>query len=248
MTKLPQVHVIDLGRIPFGDAWKVQESYFQQLIDRKKRNRDLPLEEREPLEHFLLLCEHPHVYTLGRSGKQAHLLINEEQLKEKGIEFYPINRGGDITYHGPGQIVGYPILDLEEFTTDIHEYLRRLEEVIIRTLAQYSLNGERSPGETGVWFDVGKPQARKVCAMGIKASRWVTMHGWALNHQVDLRYFDYIVPCGIADKAVASLQNELQEVPSRQALQEHLVSAFQDVFNCVCQWQRNSSEPPLSQH
>ena len=126
MTKLPQVHVIDLGRIPFGDAWKVQESYFQQLIDRKKRNRDLPLEEREPLEHFLLLCEHPHVYTLGRSGKQAHLLINEEQLKEKGIEFYPINRGGDITYHGPGQIVGYPILDLEEFTTDIHEYLRRL--------------------------------------------------------------------------------------------------------------------------
>lgn len=240
--------MIDLGLIPFGEAWKVQETYFQQLIDRKKRNRDLPSEDREPLEHFLLLCEHPHVYTLGRSGKQAHLLINEEQLKEKGIEFYPINRGGDITYHGPGQIVGYPILDLDEFTTDIHEYLRRLEEVIIQSIAHYGLKGERSPGETGVWFDVGKPHARKVCAMGIKASRWVTMHGWALNHQVDLQYFDYIVPCGIADKAVASLQHELRELPARHELQEHLVSAFQDVFNCDCQWLKNSSEPPLSSH
>lgn len=242
MIEKPIVHCIDLGRIPFAEAWKVQEKYFNELIDRKKRNRNLPLEEQEKREHYLLFCEHPHVYTLGRSGKQEHLLINEKQLAEKGIEFYPINRGGDITYHGPGQIVGYPILDLDEFTTDIHEYLRRLEEVIIRTLGEYGLSGERSKGETGVWFDTETPSARKVCAMGIKASRWVTMHGWALNHQVDLSYFNYIVPCGISDKAVASMHHELESTPSREEVQNHLVSAFQDVFNCNCQWQKNSSK------
>lgn len=240
MIESPLVHIIDLGRIPFGEAWKIQETYFNQLIERKRRNRDLPAEEQEKKEHFLLLCEHPHVYTLGRSGKKEHLLINEKELEEKGIEFFPINRGGDITYHGPGQIVGYPILDLDDFTTDIHEYLRRLEEVIIRSMGVYGLKGERSPGETGVWFDVGSPKARKVCAMGIKASRWVTMHGWALNHQVDLQYFKYIVPCGITDKAVASMHHELEALPSRDELQLQLVAAFQEVFNCNCQWQKNS--------
>ena len=246
MSGRPVVHCIDLGHIPFGQAWKVQEKYFNALIDRKRRNRKLSHSEKEPLEHFLLLCEHPHVYTLGRSGDEANLLISQEELKQKGIEYYPINRGGDITYHGPGQIVGYPILDLDEFTTDIHEYLRRLEEVIIRMLSIYGLKGERSNGETGVWFDVGSSKARKVCAMGIKASRWVTMHGWALNHDVDLRYFDYIVPCGITDKAVASMHQELEVLPGRMEVQQELLGHFEDVFNCSCQWQSDSSNGPSS--
>jgi lipoyl(octanoyl) transferase len=166
-------------------------------------------EASEETPNYLLFVEHPHVYTLGKSGDLNNLLLDEQQLEAKGATFYKINRGGDITYHGPGQIVGYPILDLENFFTDIHKYLRLLEEVIIFTMADYGLQGTRSPGETGVWLDVGTPFARKICAMGVRASRWVTMHGFAFNVNADLGYFDNIIPCGIKDKAVTSLNVEL---------------------------------------
>jgi lipoyl(octanoyl) transferase len=169
----------------------------------------LPEQERIATRDTLLFVEHPHVYTMGKSGDLGNLLADDERLKAINAEFFRTNRGGDITYHGPGQLVGYPILDLDEYFTDIHRYLRTLEEVIIATLADYGLKGDRSPGETGVWLDVGSPFARKICAMGVRASRWVTMHGWAFNLNTDLRYFEYIIPCGIKDKAVTSLQREL---------------------------------------
>jgi lipoyl(octanoyl) transferase len=169
----------------------------------------LPELERIATRDTLLFVEHPHVYTMGKSGDLGNLLADDERLKAINAEFFRTNRGGDITYHGPGQLVGYPILDLDEYFTDIHRYLRTLEEVIIATLADYGLKGDRSPGETGVWLDVGSPFARKICAMGVRASRWVTMHGWAFNLNTDLRYFEYIIPCGIKDKAVTSLQREL---------------------------------------
>jgi lipoyl(octanoyl) transferase len=197
----------DLGTKDFKVTWDYQETLFKAILDTKIKNR----REQAGLEtdnHFLFV-EHPHVYTLGKSGDLSNLLLSEAQLVEKGATFYKINRGGDITYHGPGQIVGYPILDLDNFFTDIHKYLRFLEEVIILTLAEYGLKTERSPGETGVWLDVGTPFARKICAMGVRASRWVTMHGFALNVNVDLGYFDNIIPCGIRGKAVTSLNVEL---------------------------------------
>lgn len=197
----------DLGTKDFKATWDYQETLFKAILDTKIKNR----REQAGLEtdnHFLFV-EHPHVYTLGKSGDLSNLLLSEAQLVEKGATFYKINRGGDITYHGPGQIVGYPILDLDNFFTDIHKYLRFLEEVIILTLAEYGLKTERSPGETGVWLDVGTPFARKICAMGVRASRWVTMHGFALNVNVDLGYFDNIIPCGIRGKAVTSLNVEL---------------------------------------
>jgi lipoyl(octanoyl) transferase len=178
-------------------------------VDRKFENRKLPEADQKPTLDYLLFCEHPHVYTLGKSGKREHLLVNEQELQAIEARFYPINRGGDITYHGPGQLVGYPILDLDHFFPDIHKYLRLLEEVFIRVLADYGLKGERSDGETGVWFDVGTPQARKILALGVRASRWVTMHGWAFNVNTDLNYFKHIVPCGIHDKDVTSLEREL---------------------------------------
>ena len=179
-----------------------------------------------------MFVEHPHVYTLGKSGDLSNLLLNESQLEEKGATFYKINRGGDITYHGPGQIVGYPILDLENFFTDIHKYLRLLEEMIILTLAEYDLKAERSPGETGVWLDVGTPFARKICAMGVRASRWVTMHGFALNVNANLGYFDNIIPCGIRGKAVTSLNVELgvKEV-SVSEVKEKLLKYFAALFD-----------------
>ncbi|MGJ8547837.1 lipoyl(octanoyl) transferase LipB [Winogradskyella wichelsiae] len=201
------IQLQDLGTKDFKETWDYQETLFKAVLDTKIKNR------REgaglATDNHFLFVEHPHVYTLGKSGHLSNLLLSEAQLAEKGATFYKINRGGDITYHGPGQIVGYPILDLDNFFTDIHKYLRFLEEVIILTLAEYGLDTERSPGETGVWLGVGTPFARKICAMGVRASRWVTMHGFALNVNADLGYFDNIIPCGIKGKAVTTLNNEL---------------------------------------
>lgn len=197
----------DLGNKDYKETWDYQEVLFQEILDIKIRNRREQLGLATP-NHFLFV-QHPHVFTLGKSGDLSNLLANEKELEEKGARFYKINRGGDITYHGPGQIVGYPILDLDNFFTDIHKYLRLLEEMVILTLGEYGLNAERSKGETGVWLDVGTPFARKICAMGVRASRWVTMHGFALNVNTDLGYFDLMVPCGIKDKAVTSLNEEL---------------------------------------
>jgi len=207
-----KVQVQDLGTKDYKDSWEYQETIFKAIVDTKIRNRR-EAANLETENHFLFV-EHPHVYTLGKSGSFDNMLLNEEQLAAKGATFYKINRGGDITYHGPGQIVGYPILDLENFFTDIHKYLRLLEEAIILTLAEYGLESGRSDGETGVWLGVGTPFARKICAMGVRASRWVTMHGFALNVNADLGYFDNIIPCGIQGKAVTSMNVELgKEIP-----------------------------------
>jgi len=201
------LNIQDLGLKDYKEVWDYQEELFTDIVAVKTKNRNN--ENQEPTPNFFLFVEHPHVYTLGKSGDMSNLLLSEDQLREKGATFYKINRGGDITYHGPGQIVGYPILDLDNFFTDIHKYLRLLEETIILALAEYGLKTERSPGETGVWLDVGTPFARKICAMGVRASRWVTMHGFALNANADLGYFDNIIPCGIRGKAVSSLNVEL---------------------------------------
>ena len=205
MNKTIQVH--DLGLRDYKETWEFQEELFKGVVDLKVQNRNS--NSQLPTSNFLLLVEHPHVYTLGKSGDFNNLLLNEKQLEAKGATFYKINRGGDITYHGPGQIVGYPILDLENFFTDIHKYLRFLEESIILTLQEYGINSGRSEGETGVWLGVGTPFARKICALGVRASRWVTMHGFALNVNADLGYFHNIIPCGIRGKAVTSLNVEL---------------------------------------
>ncbi|RYC51810.1 lipoyl(octanoyl) transferase LipB [Flagellimonas olearia] len=202
-----KVRVQDLGHRDYKETWDYQEALFKDIVDLKVKNRREGTEVDTP-NHFLFV-EHPHVYTLGKSGDIGNLLVDEQVLKAKGATFYKINRGGDITYHGPGQVVGYPILDLDNFFTDIHKYLRFLEEMVILTLAEYGLRAERSEGETGVWLDVGTPFARKICAMGVRASRWVTMHGFALNVNADLGYFDLMIPCGIKDKAVTSLNVEL---------------------------------------
>lgn len=225
-----EIKVADLGQKDYKETWDFQESLFEEILNLKIRNRRESLHLSTP-NHFLFV-EHPHVYTLGKSGNLSNLLLNESQLKEKKAVFYKINRGGDITYHGPGQIVGYPIIDLENFFTDIHKYLRLLEEMVILTLKEYGLNAERSKGETGVWLDVGTPFARKICAMGVRASRWVTMHGFALNVNADLGYFDHIVPCGIKDKAVTSLNVELgkKEIPLqevKQKLKKHFLELFE---------------------
>ena len=230
MSRRP-VRFADLGNWTYQRAWDFQESIFTEVVERKSANRKLPEEERIATHDTLLFVEHPHVYTLGKSGDFGNLLADDERLKSIGAEFYRTNRGGDITYHGPGQLVGYPILDLDEYFTDIHRYLRTLEEVIIATLADYGLSGDRSPGETGVWLDVGTPFARKICAMGVRASRWVTMHGWAFNLNTDLRYFEYIIPCGIKDKAVTSLQRELgrpiDEVEAKARVAGHFARLFE---------------------
>ncbi|WP_298897395.1 lipoyl(octanoyl) transferase LipB [uncultured Psychroserpens sp.] len=219
----------DLGARDFKDTWDYQEQLFKGILDTKIKNRreDAGLDT----DNYFLFVEHPHVYTLGKSGDMSNLLLSEEQLTQKGATFYKINRGGDITYHGPGQIVGYPILDLDNFFTDIHKYLRFLEEVIILTLAEYGLKTDRSPGETGVWLDVGTPFARKICAMGVRASRWVTMHGFALNVNADLGYFDNIIPCGIRGKAVTSLNVELgATVVNENEVKEKLLKHFKALF------------------
>lgn len=220
----------DLGLIDYQEAWDYQEQLFQATVDRKFANRKLPEEEKEATENYLLFCEHPHVYTLGKSGKREHLLVDEQQLAALKATFYPINRGGDITYHGPGQLVGYPILDLDHFFPDIHKYLRFLEEVFIKVLADYGLKGERSPGETGVWFDVGTAKARKILALGVRASRWVTMHGWAFNVNTDLSYFKHIVPCGIHDKDVTSLEKELGHPVPMAEIEAKAKTYFTEIF------------------
>tara|TARA_R110002012_G_scaffold57559_4_gene148518 strand:- start:1516 stop:2226 length:711 start_codon:yes stop_codon:yes gene_type:complete len=219
----------DLGSRDYKEVWDYQEKLFKEILDLKIRNRREELELRTP--NYLLFVEHPHVYTLGKSGDMSNLLISEDQLKAKEATFYKINRGGDITYHGPGQIVGYPILDLENFFTDIHKYLRLLEETIILTLQDYNIKSERSPGETGVWLDVGTPFARKICAMGVRASRWVTMHGFAFNVNANLGYFDNIVPCGIKEKAVTSLNVELgQAKVDENEVKQKILTHFSNLF------------------
>ncbi|CAM3636160.1 lipoyl(octanoyl) transferase LipB [Flavobacterium saliperosum] len=223
-----KVQLQDLGFKDYKDTWDFQEVLFQEILDIKIKNRREELTLETP-NHFLYV-EHPHVYTLGKSGDLSNLLLSEKQLAEKGATFYKINRGGDITYHGPGQIVGYPILDLENFFTDIHKYLRLLEEAIILTLAEYGLSSERSQGETGVWLGVGTPFARKICAMGVRASRWVTMHGFALNVNADLGYFDNIIPCGIKGKAVTSMHVELGREVDEQEVKQKIVKHFADLF------------------
>jgi len=224
-----EVEVRNLGSRDYKKTWDYQEQLFKDTLDQKIRNRRQ--NENIATRNYLLLVEHPHVYTLGKSGDHTNLLLSEEQLQKKNASFYKINRGGDITYHGPGQIVGYPILDLDNFFTDIHKYLRFLEEMVILTLAEYGLKSERSPGETGVWLDVGTPFARKICAMGVRASRWVTMHGFALNVNADLGYFDHIIPCGIKDKAVTSLNVELgQKEVDMAEVQQKLMKHFSQLF------------------
>lgn len=229
-----QIELQDLGYKDYKETWDYQEALFKDIVDAKIKNRRE--ETALKIKNYFLFVTHPHVYTLGKSGDLSNLLLNEAQLAEKGATFYKINRGGDITYHGPGQIVGYPILDLENFFTDIHKYLRFLEEMIILTLGEYGLKAERSPGETGVWLDVGTPFARKICAMGVRASRWVTMHGFALNVNANLGYFDNIIPCGIRGKAVTSLNVELaqktiDEVEVKEKLLKHFKNLFEAEFS-----------------
>ena len=218
----------DLGLVDYKKCLEHQEELFSEILKVKSDNRKN--NKSYFTKNHLIFCEHPHVYTLGKSGDKNNLLVNERFLKSKGAAFYEINRGGDITYHGPGQIVGYPIVDLENFFTDIHKYLRLLEEAIILTLREYNLEAERSKGETGVWFDVGTEKARKICAFGVKSSRWVTMHGFAFNINCDLSYFGNIVPCGILDKKVTSLEAEIGKKLDmegvKKKLKKHLVNLF----------------------
>ncbi len=221
----------DLGLIDYKVCWDYQEKLFNEIIQQKISNRYLPEEKQIPTNNFLLFVEHPHVYTLGKSGDESNLLLNEKQLEEKKSSFYKINRGGDITYHGPGQIVAYPIIDMDNFFTDIHKYLRLLEETIIVTLKEYGIEGNRSKGETGVWLESeNKLRARKICAMGVRCSRWVTMHGWGFNVNADLNYFNNIIPCGINDKAVTSLNKELGQEINIPEIKEKLIINFAKLF------------------
>lgn len=236
------IYFQDLGRRTYDEAWDYQESLLKANLDIKsvKFQTNDPTITTDPTTHHLLFCEHPHVYTLGKSGHMENLLVNDTRLKELNVSFFKTNRGGDITYHGPGQIVGYPILDLECFETDLGKYMRNLEEVIIRTMAHYGLVCGRLPGSTGVWLDPDvKGKARKICAMGVRCSRWVTMHGFALNVNTNLRYFDYIVPCGITDKSVTSMQRELQVAVDEQEVKNILRHEFGSVFNAEIKDQKD---------
>ena len=226
---MPKVVFQDLGLIDYKEAWGYQEKRFNEILDVKKNNRKE--NRQDPTLSYLLFCEHPHVYTLGKSGDENNLLVNEDYLKSRGATFYKINRGEDITYHGPGQIVGYPILDLENFFTDIHKYLRYLEEAVILTLDDYGIESTRSDGETGVWLDVGSKRARKICALGVRSSRWVTMHGFAFNVNCDLSYFGNIIPCGIVDKSVTSMQKELGKEVDMQEVQQKLKGHLKKLFD-----------------
>ncbi len=227
------VYFEDLGNIEYGEAWNYQEALMKKNLDLKAAKYAAGDQHNitETSTHHLLFCTHPHVYTLGKSGVMENLLLNDARLKELNISFYKTNRGGDITYHGPGQIVGYPILDLELFFTDLGRYMRCLEEVIIRTIAHWGIVGNRLEGATGVWLDPHIPsKARKICAMGVKCSRWVTIHGWALNLNTDMKYFDYIVPCGITDKSVTSMQKELGSKIDEAEVKQVLKEKFAEVF------------------
>lgn len=225
-----QVHFTDLNQLDYQLALDIQLQHFEQIVQKKLNNRDSVEKILPP--NFLFFVEHPPTYTLGKNGDENNILFNTNQLKEKNISFYRTNRGGDITYHGPGQLVGYPIIDLDQFEADIHSYMRNLEEVIIRTLAYYGLKGERSEGETGVWLDVGNVNVRKICAMGVHTSRWVTMHGFALNVNTDLSYFDGIIPCGIRGKGVTSIQQELHKTVDIQEVKNVILLEFSKVFQC----------------
>ncbi len=213
----------DLGVIEYKQAWDYQQDVLNKIVDVKTQNK--------PTDSYLLFCEHPHVYTLGRGGAENNLLLNSQQLKEKGVSFYKTNRGGDITYHGPGQIVGYPIIDLEAFSLDIRQYIYNLEEVIIQTLKTFQINSERLEGARGVWLDVNdKQRVRKICAIGVRSSRWVTMHGFALNVNTDLFFFNHINPCGFTDKAVTSMQKELGEKLNLSEVKQEIIQKFGKVF------------------
>ena len=229
MIKNKKVIFQDLALIDYQKAWDFQEEVFSKIVQTKVDNRSRET-AHELTSNYLLLCEHPHVYTLGKSGKPENLLVNSQQLIDIAATFYKINRGGDITYHGPGQLVGYPILDLENFFTDIHKYLRLLEEAIIKTCAAFGIEAGRNTGFTGVWLDADGPNARKICAMGVRCSRWVTMHGFAFNVNTDLNYFKHIVPCGIDDKAVTSLQQELGYAIEINEVKNIFLKYFKEVF------------------
>jgi len=236
---MQRVKFTDLGIIDYKAAWDYQEELLQQNVllksDARKNNPDYILKDL-PTQHYFLLCEHNPVYTLGKSGSMNNVLMSEEVMKENGIQFFKTNRGGDITFHGPQQIVGYPVLDLEKMYTDIGRYLRNLEETIILTIADYGIIGERSVGETGVWIDAGvKGKERKICAIGVRCSRWVTMHGFALNVNTDLDYFNHIIPCGIQDKQVTSLQKEMGMAVNYEEVKEKLKKNFEKVFEVTLQ-------------
>ena len=225
------VHVEQLGLIAYQTAWDYQEKRLAQTVATKLANQQLPDDEKTITQNYLLFCEHPHVYTLGRSGKPENLLADSKKLESIDAEYFKTNRGGDITYHGPGQLVAYPILDLDHFFTDIHKYMRFLEEAVILTCADYGVTAGRIPGLTGVWLDhLEQKNPRKICAMGVKASRWVTMHGLALNVNTDLGYFGHIVPCGIDDKAVTSLQQELGTAQNMAEVSQYLLKHLCDLF------------------
>ena len=230
MKQNKEVQFVDLKLIEYKQAWDLQESLLNRIAAVKLANRGLSEDSKEITENFLLFCQHPHVYTLGKSGDESHLLLQEDFLSTIDATYFKTNRGGDITYHGPGQLVGYPILDLENFYTDIHLYLRMLEEAIIKTCESYGLIAGRIDGLTGVWINPTQEDARKICAMGVKASRWISMHGFALNVNTDLSYFSHIVPCGIATRGVTSLQQELGKEMDFQAVLDvvkgHLVDLF----------------------
>lgn len=230
-----RVEFHDLGGMEYKQAWDYQESLLKENVIKKSRAFADPADQagvEEETRNYLLFVEHPPVYTLGKSGNIEHVLINEEQRKEKGIDFFHTNRGGDITFHGRGQVVGYPILDLEKFYTDIGRYLRELEEVIILTLAEYGITAGRSKGETGVWIDAElKGRERKICAMGVRCSRWITMHGFALNVNTDLDYFNHIIPCGIQNKKVTSIREELGHDADMEEIKKKLKNNFSRVFN-----------------
>jgi len=225
-----QIKFIDLGTMDYKEAWDFQQNLFDEIVQIKKENRKNNTNLKTP--NYFLFVEHPHVYTLGKSGNYSNLLIDENQLKNKNASFYKINRGGDITYHGPGQIVGYPILDLENFFTDIHMYLRFLEQTVIDSLDYFGIEAGRNQGKTGVWIDIDTPFPKKICAMGVRASRWVTMHGFALNVNVDLDYFNNIIPCGLTDNVVTSINKELnQSETDITEIKNVLKSCFSETFN-----------------
>jgi len=223
-----EVIIHRLGLIDYKQAWDYQENIFKEIVDLKIKNRN---EDTNILpQNHLVFCEHPNVYTLGKSGKEDHLLLDKKGLLDNDVSFYKINRGGDITYHGPGQLVVYPIFDLEQFFTDIHKYMRLLEEAVIMTLQEYGIFAQRMEGQTGVWLGVGSIEARKICAMGVKSSRWVTMHGLGFNVNSDLRYFNHIIPCGISDKSVTSMANELGEEVDMKELSNKLLVNMANLF------------------
>jgi len=219
----------DLGLLDYETALEIQTKHFETIKSIKIENRNLGLQK--PTPNFFFFVTHPHVYTLGKNGNISNILLNQEALEKRKISFFQTNRGGDTTYHGPGQIVGYPILDLDNFSADIKLYMRNLEEVIIKTIAEFGLIGERSEGETGVWLDLGKNTARKICAMGVHTSRWVTMHGFALNLNTDLSFFEGIIPCGISDKGVTSIQRELDKNINENEVKKIILKHFSIIFN-----------------